>query len=160
MQAPSPLSPPSGTPRPASPLPGLAWLLGLGGLIPFAGLGLGAALGWAELRFPLLAYGATILAFLGAVHWGLALQAVPDERPAERVRLVLGVLPSLVAWVALLLPVGLGLAVLAGAILLTAAMETVAAQARLMPAGYLRLRWVLSIGAALCLSLGMNATGS
>jgi hypothetical protein len=159
MQAPSPLSPPSGTPRPATPLPDLAWLLGASGLIPFLGLGLGAALGWDELLFPLLAYGATILAFLGAVHWGLALQAVPDEKPAERVRLVLGVVPSLVAWVALLLPVGTGLAVVAGAILLTAAMETVAAQARLMPAGYLRLRWVLSLGAALSLGLGITATG-
>lgn len=139
----------------APALPVLAWLLGLSGLIPFAGLGLGTALGWEELRFPLLAYGATILAFLGAVHWGLALQAGPDEKPAERGRLVLGVAPSLVAFVALLLPLPAGLALVAGAILLTAAMETVAHRAGLVPPGYLRLRWVLSLGAALCLGLGM-----
>ena len=138
-----------------SPLPALAWLLGLSGLIPFALLGLGTALGWDGLRFPLLAYGATILAFLGAVHWGLALRAAPDEKPAERARLVLGVVPSLVAFVALVLPVPLGLALVAGAILLTAAMETVAHQAGLMPPGYLWLRWLLSLGAALSLTLGM-----
>ena len=61
----------------------------------------------------LVAYGAVILAFLGGVHWGFALPE-PSGR-GERARLVLGVVPSLVGWVALLLLVcvdsaaGLGL---------------------------------------------------
>jgi hypothetical protein len=91
------------TPR----LPASALLLGIAGLLPFAALAL------ATLRpstpfatsmmtnpalFGLIAYGAVILAFLGGVHWGFALEpAVPA--PRERLRLVLGVLPSLIGWV-------------------------------------------------------------
>ncbi len=44
-----------------------------------------------------------ILAFLGGVHWGFALPE-PSGR-ADRARLGLGVVPSLVGWVALLLVV-------------------------------------------------------
>lgn len=53
----------------------------------------------AQALFALLAYGATILSFLGAIHWGLALQE-PAEPP--RWMLVWGVVPSLLAWGALL----------------------------------------------------------
>jgi len=131
---------------PRLPIP--AFWLGLAGLLPFLGLA-GASLaglpggGWA-----LAAYGATILAFLGAVHWGLAL-AAPAPGPG---RFLLGVLPQLVGWVALLLPLRPGLALLAAAMLVTAAAESLAARAGLVPVGYLRLRWVLSVGAAGCLA--------
>jgi len=56
--------------------------------------------------------------------------------------------------VALLLPLAAGLVVLAGGILLTAAAETRAAAAGLLPQPYLRLRWGLSAGAAASLLLG------
>ncbi len=82
------------------------WALGLGyaGLIPFVGLALAAwFLGPAD-RGPavtaLLAYGATILSFIGAIHWGLAMR---DASGAFGRLLVWGVVPSLVAWVALLI---------------------------------------------------------
>ncbi|MCS6891044.1 MAG: DUF3429 domain-containing protein [Rhodovarius sp.] len=135
--------------RPA--LPPLAWPLGLLGLIPFlAGAGaLAIGMGWAG--FPLAAYGATILSFLGAVHWGLAL-AEPER--AARERLGFGVVPSLWAWLALLLPVPLALPVLAAGILATAGAETLAAQRGLLPGAYLRLRWVLSVVAAAALFAG------
>jgi hypothetical protein len=138
-----------------TPLPAPARLLGPAGLIPFLGLAAGvwAGLPWAAPA--LAAYGATILAFLGAVHWGLALRAPPAERAADWGRLGLGVLPALLGWVALLLPLSAGLALLAVAILATAAVETVAARARLVPPGYLRLRWGLSAGAAAALLLGV-----
>jgi hypothetical protein len=55
--------------------------------------------------------------------------------------------------VALLLPLRPGLALLAAAMLVTAAAESLAARAGLVPVGYLRLRWVLSVGAAACLAL-------
>jgi hypothetical protein len=134
------------------PLPPLALWLGLSGLLPFLALSLAVLLGWTGWAgFALLAYGATILAFLGAVHWGLALRAAPEEALAEPGRLVLGVAPSLVAWVALLLPVKLGLLLLAAAILAAAVVETLAGRAGLVPTGYLRLRWALSLGAVLSL---------
>jgi hypothetical protein len=140
-----------------STLPAPARLLGPAGLIPFAGLALGTWLGWGWAGPALAAYGATILAFLGAVHWGLALRAPPAERGADWGRFGLGVVPALLAWVALLLPLAAGLALLAGAIPATAAAETAAARAGLVPAGYLRLRWLLSAAAAACLLAGLLA---
>ncbi len=52
----------------------------------------------AQAAFVLLAYGATILSFLGAIHWGLALRD-PTDPPIAM--LVWSVIPSLVAWAAL-----------------------------------------------------------
>ncbi len=136
------------------PLPPSALLLGAAGLIPFLGLAAASALsfGWAPPA--LAAYGAAILAFLGAVHWGLALRAPESEAGAELPRLAFGVLPSLVAWVALLLPLRPGLALLAAALLLTAAVEARGAARGLVPASYMKLRWALSAGAAASLALG------
>lgn len=136
-------------------LPAPAWLLGPAGLIPFAVLAIGVWAGWPGAGPALAAYGATILAFLGAVHWGLALRATPGEAHAAWGRLGLGVVPALVAWVALLLPMAAGLGLLAAAILATAAIETLASRAGLVPPAYLRLRWLLSAGAAACLLTGM-----
>jgi hypothetical protein len=123
-------------------LPPLAWPLGLGGLLPFvAGLG-AVALGWTWAGFALAAYGAAILSFLGAVHWGLALADPSGPGAAER--LAWGVVPSLWAWLALLLPVSSALPVLGAGLLATAALESVATRRGLVPGAYLRLRWVLS----------------
>lgn len=132
---------------PGLPIP-IFWL-GLAGLLPFLGLTGASLAGLPWGGFALAAYGATILAFLGAVHWGLAL-AHPAPGPG---RFVAGVVPQLVGWVALLLPLRPGLALLAVAILATAVAETLAGRAGLVPEGYLRLRWVLSVGAAACLAL-------
>ena len=133
-----------------SRLPRTAWALGLAGLLPFLGgvLGLSLGLGWTGQA--LAAYGAVILSFLGAVHWGLAL-AQPEV--ATRERLVGGVVPSLVAWLALLAPLPVALPILASGLLLLAVAETLAARRGLLPGGYLTLRWVLSTIAAAALFL-------
>lgn len=141
------------------PLPAPARLLGPAGLIPFAGLAIGVWAGWPAAGPALAAYGATILAFLGAVHWGLAL-AAPGRASARDDaiawgRLGLGVLPALIAWAALLLPLAAGLGLLACGILATALIETLAARAGLVPRPYLGLRWLLSAGAAMALGLGL-----
>jgi hypothetical protein len=138
-------------------LPAPARLLGPAGLIPFLGL---AALAWGGAGWAaaaLAAYGATILAFLGAVHWGLALRAPAAEQAAAWPRLGLGVMPALLGWAALLLPPAAGLALLAFGLLATAAVETRAARRGLVPWPYLRLRWLLSVVAALCLGVGALA---
>ncbi len=60
----------------------------------------------AQAVFALLAYGASILSFLGAIHWGLAMR----ERTALPAALFAwGIVPSLVAWVALLWGASVGL---------------------------------------------------
>jgi hypothetical protein len=133
----------------------LLWTLGLSGLLPFAAAALAVLLApdyWGGFaRGALIAYGAVILSFLGAVHWGLALRAPATEAWATPARLVLGVVPSLIAWLAMLLFEAPSLILLAAGILGTAALEHWAAGRGLVPGFYLRLRWVLSFGAALCL---------
>lgn len=140
--------------------PSARWL-GAAGLLPFA---LTAAASWLappDLRgiglFALASYGMVILSFLGGVHWGLALRAPAAEARFAAPRLGLGVVPALVGWVALMLPPVLGLGLLAAGILATAGVEALAARRGLVPAEYLRLRWLLSLGAALCLLAGAAA---
>jgi hypothetical protein len=88
--------------------------LGYGGLIPFVGLTVaiwlaqpGSAAPFAQV---LVGYAATIASFLGAVHWGLTMRG---SRMSATGPLVWGVFPSLLAWVALLLPQVPALVVLA-----------------------------------------------
>lgn len=138
------------------PLPRFAILLGVGGLLPFVGATLAAwsGPGWCDPGLSTLrAYGACILSFLGAVHWGFALRGEPTA-PATPWRLGLGVVPALVGTAALLLPEQAGLPLLALAILGTAGVETWAARRDLVPVGYLALRWGLSLGAAVALVAG------
>ena len=139
----------------------LLWTLGLSGLLPFAAAALAVLLApdyWGGFaRGALIAYGAVILSFLGAVHWGLALRAPAGEASATPARLVLGVVPSLIGWVAMMLFEAPSLLLLALGILATAAVEQWAATRGLVPGFYMRLRWVLSLGAAACLLLPLLA---
>jgi len=97
----------------ALPLPRWAARLGYAGLLPFLGLAVAVWLVPAAYRvqaaFALLAYGVTIASFLGAIHWGLAMRGPLTPQPGP---FVWGVFPSLVAWVALLLPLSQGLVTL------------------------------------------------
>ena len=145
-------------------LPVLAVILGLGGLVPFVGCGVGTlALSgvWAgRFLIALTTYGACILSFLGAVHWGFALGAgaalppgglqLVTMQPANvlQARLGLGVLPALVGWVALLVaflgPPSAARAILAVGFLATIVTEAQAERRGLLPPGYIWLRWALS----------------
>jgi hypothetical protein len=143
---------------PAAPeLPLTARRLGYGGLVPFVA---GALLVWLvrpevrlDVAFGLAAYAALIVSFLGGIHWGLAFRQ--DEPPA--LWLGWGVVPSLVAWPALLMPPGAGL-VIQGAMLI----GCYAVDRRLYPAQgaarWLTLRFRLSAVAAL--SCFVAAAGS
>ena len=128
-------------------LPPLALLLGIAGLIPFALCGYLALTDRGDpAAMALAAYGAVILAFLGGVHWGFALLE-PSGR-AERLRLGLGVVPSLVGWVALLLVIAVnvetGLAMLLVGFVVTTVVEARAGKAGLVPSGYRTLRYGLT----------------
>jgi len=89
----------------------IALILGYAGLIPFVGLSAASVLIDAThlntLLFCLLAYGATIMSFLGAIHWGLSMR---DDSPSQ-LQLVWGVIPSLVAWLSLISSIQLGLGI-------------------------------------------------
>jgi len=95
-------------------IPRPALVLGFAGLLPFLASALAAWLVddrlFAVAVNLKVAYGAVILSFLGAVHWGLAL-AQGDA--ANWRRLGLSVLPALAGWLALVISLPLGLLLLA-----------------------------------------------
>jgi hypothetical protein len=134
---------------PSHPAPRPAAILGYGGLLPFLA---GAALAWPGaldrglVTDAFVAYSATILAFLGGLQWGVAMQPTGD-RFAER--LAVGVTPALVAWIALLLPD------LPGAVLLGVAFAALLAWERwrpsvVLPRWYPALRLRLTVIVVLC----------
>ncbi len=92
------------------------------------------------------AYGAIILSFLGGIQWGFATRNVPvgNEHIALLRRLSMSVLPSLMAWAALLVPRETGLLVLAGAFLLVFASDIRAARMNAAPGWYPSLRMPLT----------------
>jgi len=120
--------------------------LGYGGLIPFFALALVSLLagesvsGWATQA--IMGYGAIIVSFIGALHWTRGLDA-GDSAAAARM-LTVSVLPALHGWVALLLPVHIGLVFLAVGFGLLYAYDRQAW--RLWP-GFLTLRAQLTAGA-------------
>ncbi|NDY91548.1 DUF3429 domain-containing protein [Ideonella sp. TBM-1] len=116
------MTPPSSPAWPVVPgeqqPPQEAWKLGHAGLIPFA---LGTLLVWLvggdsdELRdahvwvaLSLSAYAGAIVAFLGGVHWGLAMRAGLPGGRAFRWAMV----PPLVGWFGMIMPPHAGLVVL------------------------------------------------
>ena len=86
-------------------VPRPALVLGFAGLIPFLASTLGVWIaGYPQSLAALdiqLAYGAVILSFMGAVHWGLAMAGGPKAMSFHR--LGWSVVPALAGWLALLL---------------------------------------------------------
>lgn len=86
-----------------SPKPAL--VLGFSGLVPFFAPALFMAITesyFSDLAFAQLTYGAAILSFLGGARWGFAL---PESSPAKPdwINLANSVVPSLLAWAAVLM---------------------------------------------------------
>ncbi len=137
--------------------------LGYLGLIPFVSLAAATLLAPASLRSlasdALLAYGATILSFLGGIYWGLAI-ASPSARSA-RMLLFLGVgaAPQLLGWAALLVSGQTGFLLTATGVLTLLVVDRAAVNYGLAPAWFLHLRWHLSGSAAASLLLGAFSSG-
>lgn len=134
--------------------PRLVALLGYGGLLPFLAL---AALAWldparqARWSGALLEYGAVILAFVGALHWALAMQATTLAQARRAQAYAWSVVPALIAWGALQLAPGpAALLLVVGFTLHLWADRTLAARMPL-PAWYLPLRLRLTAVACACL---------
>lgn len=130
-------------------MPLLAILLSVLGLVPFIVCGL-AALGpdagtATRMLSALIAYAAVTLAFVGGIHWGFELHSRQQDTLVERARLGLGVVPPLVGWIALLVPLvvapWVSLVVLIAAYIAAVLIEQQAARRDLLPARYLWLRW-------------------
>jgi hypothetical protein len=131
--------------------------LGYAGLLPFVA---GALLVWLVreeahpyVALALSAYGAVIVSFLGGIHWGLAFR---HTEPPLRL-LVWGVLPALVAWLAVIMPPSAGLVIL-GAMLVACYAVDRRLYAEEGVAHWLMLRFRLSAVASLSCFIG--AAGS
>jgi len=142
------------------PLNPIAVRLGHLGLLPFA---LGAVLVWligasnpevyAFVTQGFSAYAALVIGFLGGVHWGLGFrQTVPSPQP-----FVWGVVPSVVAWVGVMMPAHAGL-VVHGVMLVVCYLVDRRTYPALGASAWLNLRFRLSAVAAFCCFLG--AAGS
>ncbi len=138
----------------------VSWL-GYGGLIPFLALTPASLLDchhgavWSDALY---AYGAIILSFIGALHWGLAM-SLPELSERQRSAwFTWSVVPALIAWPALLLspPLAAPLLVL-GFVAHYLQDRRLARQARL-PDWYLPLRLRLSSVAVVCLVAGVFAS--
>ena len=131
----------------------LIFFLGHAGLLPFALL---AAAVWLlpenaarVAALALTAYGATIVSFLGGIHWGLGFQ-MGDAAP--RLHFLWGVTAPLLAWAALLLPAWAGLVLLAALLLACLAVDRSSYPATGL-ARWLPLRFRLTVVAVLaCLT--------
>lgn len=139
-------------------MPASAILLSIVALAPFIGCGL-AALGpdaaMAErMLTALIAWGALMLAFVGGLHWGLVLRepesgppvvAAGKPAPGRHTRIGLAVLPLILGWLAVLLPMvaaaWLALLLLIAAYIAALVAEHHAARRFVLPSRYLWLRW-------------------
>jgi len=134
--------------------PPWALRLGYAGLIPFV---VGAALvHLVELPlmpFTMLAlsgYAAVIASFLGGIHWGLAMR---DSGGAYLFPYLWGIVPSLLAWVAVVMPPWAGLIVL-GVLLVLCYLVDRRQYVRYRIQGWLPLRLHLTVVASLSCMVG------
>jgi hypothetical protein len=141
----------------------IAVFLSLAGAIPF--LVVGAVILFDPLASQtaievLISYGAVILSFIGAVHWGFALRDVahpvsgellaPVTLGAERQLLGFGVVPALIGWIALLTMIhfnapGFSLFLLLVGFFIAIVAETIGKGRGVVASNYLALRWAVSI---------------
>lgn len=137
--------------------PAWAHRLGYAGLIPFVAGALLVHLVFAEAHpyatMALSAYAAVIVSFLGGIHWGIGFR---ETQPTPGL-FVWGVVPSLVAWVAVVMPPSAGLVIHALMLVVCYAVDR-----RVYPRHglerWLVLRFRLSAVAAFSCLLGASGT--
>lgn len=139
-----------------APVSAPALILGIGGLIPFFGLAAMIRFGpdtWHGYWLTALSYyGAVILTFVGAIHWGYALKRCALGGKAW-LQYGFSVAPAIVAWLSLLMPVWAGLKLQAAGLMLCYAFDRAVANVDGIPAWFLSLRALLTGSAVVSLTL-------
>jgi hypothetical protein len=144
-----------------TPLPrSVAWL-GHGGLLPFLALAGLVALDPSRLSLwtqALVAYGAVILSFVGALHWAFAM-LLPDLPADSRSRMYAwSTLPALMGWVAVWLGWPLAVACLVPGLVLHYLQDRRLVARTALPTWYLPLRGRLTAVACIALTLAWLAS--
>jgi ABC-type amino acid transport system permease subunit len=92
-------------------------ILAYAGLLPFIGLSVLLWLVDPDLHpfvaLALAGYGASIVSFLGGIHWGIGFRNASRMHNAPLFNFGWGVVPSLLAWIAITMPAYAGLPLLA-----------------------------------------------
>ena len=109
-----------------NPLPPVVSYLAYAGLIPFIGLALMVQLAPTPINYlsaeSIASYGAIIVAFMGALHWGANLQTLgkplSGDRWIDRNAWIWGITPALIAWVALHIYIPVSLIILAATLVI------------------------------------------
>ena len=139
-------------------MPTLVGLLGYGGLIPFVSLALLSIVEPAHgimYRGALLLYGAVILSFVGAIHWGAAMLLPSLTDQTRRACYVWSIIPALMGWLTYILSPLAATFILVLGFLLQYWRDSVTAHAIDWPAWYLPLRIRLTGVACISLILGV-----
>jgi hypothetical protein len=135
----------------------MKWL-GYAGLLPFyaiiLALFLDTPLSVDWLKQALLIYTATIMSFLGAVHWGHAIAHVTLTNNERRRRFLWSVQPSIISWLLVLLPTFIALPAFIILVISVYIVDRFALNLLLIPT-YLRLRLHLSLLVTLALALAI-----
>ncbi|WP_439852711.1 DUF3429 domain-containing protein [Pseudomonas syringae] len=141
---------------PSTSLPKHVSLLGYGGLLPFILLALliPFSLDYRPLfEIALVNYGAVILSFVGALHWGFAMTVQGMSAEKGRDRFIWSVIPALIAWIATLLPMPLGCLLLVIGLAAHLRQDRQLLRVMSLPAWYLPMRLRLTFVASVSLLL-------
>ena len=131
----------------------MAKILGYAGLIPFIVFSTGT---WMTLPLmenahaALMTYAAIILSFMGAIHWGLAMS---QNSSHANLQLAGSVVPALLGWLALLIPMLYGYGLLALSFVVLYVADRLAGNQGLVPSWYLPMRVKLTTVVVLCLAI-------
>lgn len=146
-----------------------ATALGMAGLIPFFALAAAAVvLESDDARIAIgaqIQYAASVLSFIGALHWGVALAAPALTVARTRAALVWSVVPSLYAWLAVVAPDVLAdwdaahtaLALLAAGFVVVWLVDRAVYRGHPVPGWFVQLRTVLTVGATLAMLVTLLA---
>lgn len=135
-----------------------AKILGYAGLIPFVTLSIGSWIALPLISEPLpvlIAYAATILSFMGAIHWGIAMSGSKEQNNA---RFYISVLPALLAWLALLIPPAYALAIFIFTFIALYLYERFSPDSVDFPQWYLPMRGTLTLVVVACLTAALLAS--
>ena len=138
----------------------VAWL-GYGGLLPFLALAPASLIDqhhgalWSDALY---AYGAIILSFIGALHWGLAM-SLPELSERQRSAwFTWSVVPALIAWLAVLFSPPLAAPLLVGGFIAHYLQDRRLARQAKLADWYLPLRLCLTSVAVISLVAGVFAS--
>lgn len=144
------------------PLPRIIQVMGYAGLIPFVVLAFTVQLADSPQDLialeSLVAYGAVIVSFLGALHWGACFKKIgapTGKRWLDHSVWVWGVTPALIAWLAIHIYIPLALLLLAATLVVQRAIDQNTYHdyfANLETAkAFLKMRSNLTVVASVCL---------